>query len=315
MPGRISRKRTVVTRRDIPPFAALRAFEAVGRLGGVREAARALDLNHAVVSRHIRALESWTGVALIDRKAIPRRLTADGARYHERISAAIEELEDASAELIRDDRDRRLHLWCVPGFAFQWLMVRLASFHMRHPEVELNLRPSDRAPDFAAREADSDIRYIRDWDAATLPRHVRQLELARLPVFPVAAPSLLAAIPPMETADDLLRAPLLHEDNETEWSRWLELSGVSVAERLPGTRLWHAHLTLAAAKRGQGIALANEYLLGEELETGRLVRVLPETTEQRPITLGAYCFLAREDRWSSEAIFHFRRWLVEQTPE
>jgi len=42
--------------KALPPFAALRAFEAVGREGGIRKAAASLGIDHAVISRHIRQL-------------------------------------------------------------------------------------------------------------------------------------------------------------------------------------------------------------------------------------------------------------------
>ena len=64
----------------VPPFAALRAFEAVGRLGGIRRAAEDLGTSHSIVSRHLQALEALTGAPLVDRKA--GRLTEAGARYH-----------------------------------------------------------------------------------------------------------------------------------------------------------------------------------------------------------------------------------------
>jgi len=54
----------VAERRGIPPFASLKAFESVGRAGGVRKAALELGIDHAVVSRHLRALEAWLGQPL-----------------------------------------------------------------------------------------------------------------------------------------------------------------------------------------------------------------------------------------------------------
>ena len=55
---------TPPSRKTIPPFEALRAFDAVARLGGVRQAARSLGRDHAVISRHLKALEQWTGARL-----------------------------------------------------------------------------------------------------------------------------------------------------------------------------------------------------------------------------------------------------------
>ena len=69
--------------RLLPPLAALRAFEAVGRLGGIRRAAKELTIDHAVVSRHIRSLEAWVGVQLLVRSSTGYTLTEPGELYHQ----------------------------------------------------------------------------------------------------------------------------------------------------------------------------------------------------------------------------------------
>lgn len=70
----------------LPPFAAIRAFDAVAHHGGIRRAAIALDRDHAAVSRQLRALEDWLGVALFDRAS--GLLTPTGERYQRRIGRA-----------------------------------------------------------------------------------------------------------------------------------------------------------------------------------------------------------------------------------
>lgn len=76
-------------RRALPPMTALRAFEVVGRVGGIRRAAAVLSLDHAAVSRHVRSLEVWAGMPLIERTGGGGRLTPDGEKFHRRISAAL----------------------------------------------------------------------------------------------------------------------------------------------------------------------------------------------------------------------------------
>ncbi|MXY33897.1 MAG: LysR family transcriptional regulator, partial [Boseongicola sp. SB0664_bin_43] len=68
--------------RRLLPLNALRAFAAVHETGGIRSAARALDVTHSSVSRHLRFLEDTLGVALIDRDQNQRQLrfTREGER-------------------------------------------------------------------------------------------------------------------------------------------------------------------------------------------------------------------------------------------
>lgn len=299
------------TRALPPPFSALRAFEAVGRLGGIRRAALNLGLDHAVVSRHLRALEEWAGVPLINRQREGRALTDMGERLHKRVSSALQEISNATAELELVRGAKALRIWCMPGLALEWLTSRLPHFCALYPQVELALRSSDKSPDFSAHEAEVDIRYVfghQTVDPGVVSGAARRVELARPPVFPVASPTLRASLGALSSASDLLQAPLLHEENDGQWRSWFLAHDVTCADHLTGPRLWHAHLALAAARQGQGVALANPYLLHDDLETGRLVRMI-DPTNLPPVTLGAYVFSARADRWHARAIADFRRWL------
>ncbi len=299
-----------------PPFSTLRAFEAVGRLSGIRRAAQALQLDHAVVSRHLRSLEEWAGVQLITRVNGRAVLTDEGVRYHARIAAALGEIYDASTELLSRNNAKHLSIWCVPGFASRWLASRLTEFQAKHPDLELELRPTDSSPDFSRYEANIDIRYIpgdEPISEVSISDGVQRFEIARPPVVAVASPGCAALLPPIRSPADLLNAPLLHEENSRQWRSWFTAYGVPVGPPLPGPRLWHAHLTVEAARRGQGVALANPFLLGDDFATGRLVRLLDACAENQQVALGAYVFAARADRWHSSAVASFRAWLRGQT--
>lgn len=298
--------RAQLPRRLLPPFAALRAFEAVGRLGGIRRAGEELGIDHAAVSRHLRSLEAWLGVGLIDRDR-GGQMTADGAVFHARIAGALEAISQASANLTRRGDDPRLLVWCVPGFAYRWLNARLGEFSAANPDIDIEVRPTDHGPDFARHEADADIRYVRDPHPAA-DADVQAVEIARPVVMAVAAPALAGGLPAGAPVQALLRAPLLHEDDDSEWRAWLLAHGVEPPARLTGPRLWHAHLTLDSAVRGLGVALSNELLIGDHLTSGALVK-LALAPPAPDIRFGAYAFRARRDRWRHPGIVRFRRWL------
>lgn len=303
-------------RKELPPFAALRAFEAVGRLSGIRRAAQMLCIDHAVISRHLRALEDWAGVRLFDRAGGNTVLTPEGQRYHARVTAALAEIGDAGKELLSHNTDRQLRIWCAHGFASEWLTARLQIFQIANPEFELELRPTDVSPDFVRYEADVDIRYVSGPQAvssATISGGLRRFEISRPCVVAVASPACVASLQPITRPHDLLRAPLLHEEDHRQWQCWLSQHDVSVPQQLPGLRLWHAHLTVEAARRGQGIALANPFLLGDDLATGRLVDIFGGRAKS--IALGSYVFAARADRWQTPAIVRFRHWLKRATAD
>lgn len=299
-------------RKELPAFATLRAFEAVGTLRGIRRAAQSLGLDHAVVSRHIRSLEEWAGVRLVERVRGSISLTEHGVRFHSRISAALLEIAQAAAELAGRAQEQRLHIWSVPGFASQWLARHLASFQAANPSIEIELHPTDYSPDLTRYEADIDIRYMagsKTFSAAIVRGGVRRFELARPRVYAVASPDCAARLGPITSASAFLDAPLIHEENDSQWRAWLAAHGVAVAGTIKGPRVWHADVALEAARRGQGIALANPFLLGDDLAAGRLVDLLAPAGPACAVTLGVYVFAARADSWHSPGVAAFRRWI------
>src|SRR3546814_1169829 len=106
---RSQRMRPVIERKFLPSMAALLAFEAVGRLGGIRRAAKELMIDHAVVSRHVRALEAWTGAKLSERDGNREyRLTQRGLASHAQIHDAIRGIGGATRTLMTDRKRTRL---------------------------------------------------------------------------------------------------------------------------------------------------------------------------------------------------------------
>jgi len=303
-------KKTEKSRRILPPFAALRAFEAVGRLGGIRKAAQELSVDHAVISRHIRALEAAIGKPLVDRSGAFARLNNEAMKFHARISNALAEISDATYELHNENNSNEFVMWCVPGLASRWLAGRLNSFRSTNKDIEIELRPTDTSPDFSQKEADGDIRFFRDISPPVSVRGVQYKELARPVVFPVASPEWVAARPPIDDIRNFLDMPLLHEENEDEWRGWFTAHGIEVRNTLKGPRLWHAHITIDAARRGEGVALANPFLIENDLETGKLIRVGGAKKQRFAVSIGAYHLMIREDLCHSTSILRFSRWLM-----
>lgn len=295
--------------KALPPFAALRAFEAVGREGGIRKAATTLSLDHAVVSRHIRQLEDWLGVALFKRDAGHLALTDVGARYHARISEAIFELGWATAEVMAEEDHKGVRVWSVPGFAAQWLSGQLAEFERLHPEHQVELRPTDAMARLAVHEADVDIRFYGDsWPPRPDGKGLQYIELARPKIMMVASPEVARRLSRLGSLADLLDGPLIHEEHDEQWKAFFRLNGVDPGPRLAGPLLWHAHLAIAAARLGRGVALASTYLVGHDLANGALVELTLPGAQQ--VSFGFYGFVARQDRWTSPAISELRRFLL-----
>jgi len=299
------------SRKSLPPFESLRAFDAVARLGGVRKAAQILCRDHAVVSRHLRAIEAWTGAALIERTAAGVVLTQAGIRYHRQIVSAMDQISHATLDLMRHGDLRRLHIRCIPGFALHWLSRRIGEFEKSHPDLDIELRPTDRGLDFSSHETDLEIRFVASYSVPVeQPPELRSLDVATVPIVAVASRAYRAEAGLIAEPRDLLSHKLLHEENVARWAGWLAAHGVLDDVDLTGPRLWQGHLTLDAARNGRGIALTNHLIAADDLASGRLMDVGKGHASFEPQTMGTYRLVARADRWEAPLILQFRQWLI-----
>jgi DNA-binding transcriptional LysR family regulator len=305
--------------RAFPPFGALRAFDALVRLGSIKAAAEALSVNRAMITRRIRSLESWTGATLIQRSGGVIVLTEAGRGYHETIAPHLEGIAAATLGLFGPRQDDRLKIWCMPGFATLWLMPRLERFRDANPRVTLELRAEEVAPDFSLHDADLAIRYICEYGnryvpaegrLAEIPANVRVLELARVPLFPVASPDYLARHAPIDHPADLLGHTLIHEEIDS-WHPWFEACDITASPSADGPRLWQTDLALSAARHGQGIALAHHFAAHDCLAAGQLVEVTGRNGPFKPAVFGTYILIARPDRWASKPVSRFRHWIID----
>lgn len=272
-------------------MSMLRAFDAYGQTGRIRRAAALLGVSHPIVSRHLKGLEAWLGIMLIDREK--GGLTPAGEEFHARVQVALDQIGLAS-ERAMGGVGTRMSIWCIPGFAYLWLTARLPRFSARYPSIALDLRPTDAPPNLVHHQADADIRWVRNADPAVPPRGLESVEIARPRTFPVARPDA----PWLQRRDiarpaDILALPLLHEESDDDWRDWAGVNGLGDVPVPAAARLWQGHMTLGAACEGQGVALTNHFLAAEHLEAERLVELGGGNPAFGPVSIGSYRFTAR----------------------
>ena len=295
----------------IPPIALLRAFHALVHTGGVRKAARLLNVHHSVISRHVAQLEAQLGISLGERRDGQFGVSSDGARFHKRVSAAIAEIALATSEAMGKDAARPLRIWCSPGLSIQWLAGQVSEFEQLNPQFKIALKPSETPANLHAHEADANIYFHLDGEITSrVEPGLKVHELARPCGTIAASPHLLGQLPSAKSAADLLRFPLLHGNHKDDWRLWFELNGVTVTGDLPGELCWHPNMALEAARLGRGILLANRFFFDRDFARGDLKElILPGIVQP---SFGSYQFIARENAWSTPALATARKFLSER---
>jgi DNA-binding transcriptional LysR family regulator len=119
-------------------------FVAVAEERSFTRAARRLDYVQSALSVSIQSLERELGIRLLDRNTHRVELTDAGAALLPTVRgtlASVEQTRDVAAALKGVVRGT-LRIGIMQAFAFLHVSELLGAFHRRHPEVEIQMRPS-----------------------------------------------------------------------------------------------------------------------------------------------------------------------------
>ncbi len=284
--------------RRLPPLNALKAFEAAARLSSFSRAADELNVTHAAISRHVRALEAEFRTPLFERTGRGVELTEAGQTLALELTKGFDLIASAASRFARPSRrKRRLRVTSDPSFAALWLVPRLGTFTARHPGIELIVDASPRLVDFTKEDVDIGIR----WGGGTWTG-VASKKLADAELTLVCSPKFLRDNP-MSSPSDIDGELLIHETAKECWNAWLSAAGIANLVTPAGPTL-NGDLAIAAAEAGQGLTLADQIQAGDALAAGRLVRPFDVVAKRF-----GYYLVCRLGAKSSDAATAFEAWL------
>jgi|TARA_R110002072_G_scaffold123048_26_gene258165 LysR family glycine cleavage system transcriptional activator len=285
--------------RRLPSLNGLRAFETAARHGSFTKAAAELNVSHAAISRHIRELEGWLGKRLFRRLPRGVALTETGGRYSHHLTEIFDQLYAATEEALTGGQSLELKVSVEPSFAMGFLLKRLPAFQERHANIDLQVDPDPWWVDFRTDDADMAIRYgSGDWP------DLQVTLLSRLITFPVCSPAVAAKL---KTVADLSQVKLLHEERRQWWRDWLVDVGAQGVDAAKGPMMGDSFMCLEAARADQGVALGDNILVGDDLVSGRLVRLFTAIEDKNAVWL-----VAPLNRRETPAMKAFRDWVVAQ---
>ena len=290
-------------RRSLPPLNALRSFDAAARHLSFTRAAEELCVTQGAVSHQVKALETELGLQLFKRERHGLVITEAGRDYLAVVRDVFERLELGTDRLLQRQRSGTITVSTSPDFAAKWLVSRLGRFAEAYPEIELRLSATMPRVDFAREDVDIAIRHgDGQWP------DLDTVNLCAEELFAVCSPTLLTRRGGIREPEDVLRFPLLHLDDRRDWSRWLDMAGVSGERLLHGPILNHASMLIDAAIDGQGVALARTLLAASDLIAGRLVRLFQTAIPLR----NTYWIVCPRATRALPKISAFRKWLLDE---
>ncbi|MGR3662089.1 MAG: LysR substrate-binding domain-containing protein [Paracoccaceae bacterium] len=281
--------------KQIPSLSALRAFEATARYSSYTRAAQELNVTDAALRQHIRALEAFFEIPLVERTGRGISITPTGAELASGLSSGFTKIQRTIEHLRTARQNRPVRIALTPAFAENWLIPRLPEFWNKHPDVEIDLAPSIKSVDLGSGDFDLAIRYGKDdWPKAT----AQMVASAQYTV--VAAPNLAQAT--VTDITSLKSATWLFEETRTEHRDWATAHGLQF--EAPQNRFYSNNtFVLSAARAGLGYSLQSRALVETDLATGALVAIFSEPDAQ----LGYY--LLHQQRLRRDAQY-FADWIV-----
>ncbi|EKE45710.1 hypothetical protein OCGS_0182 [Oceaniovalibus guishaninsula JLT2003] len=263
---------------SLPPLKALRAFEAVARLGSFAAAAEALFVTQSAISHQVRHLEDWLGAPLFDRRGPRPRLLPRGTDLARDLTLALGGIDAACDRARMHAPPSALVVAAIPSVAVCWLIPRLPAFRAAHRDIPLRVIYSLHGRDIDFRDV-----HVAFTFASQTPRHpgVRAVPFLPGDSFPVCSPAYAERLNcPDPPPASFLDAELLHDSDTSHWAAWLAQAGVATARPLDGPVFEDFNLLRAAALSGQGIALCPTAMIRDDLAQGSLIRLSDITVRQ-----------------------------------
>ena len=262
-------------------LTSLTAFVQVVDAGGFSAAGRKLNMSTTMVSNHIQALEERLGVRLLNRTTRKVSLTEVGRAYYDRATQILTDLEQAdevaSAQQSTPRGTLRVHTatHMVPLIA-----PAVAEFLATYSEVQVDLRMGEAHVDLMEEGFDVALRMTPPPDSSLI---VRKLATWRH-VLCCSRAYIDKHGKPEQLADLVERNCMRHVMYPfgDDW-QFMDRKGTNASVRVSGRLVTNSGEALRiAALQGVGICLAAGFLVHDDLEAGRLVRLLPE---YRPVEL------------------------------
>lgn len=264
-----------------------RTFTRVVECASFTRAADTLGLPRSSVSAAVIELEARVGARLLHRTTRKVSPTQDGAAFYERCLRLIADVEETEGLFrqtsVGPSGSLRID---VPGRIGRLIIApALPEFLTRHPQLDIELRVTDRAVNLVEESVDCVLRVGPLSVSGLIAR-----KIGDLPLINVASPGYLAQYSTPDTPDDLTAhlavnyaSPSTGRVEDWEWIEDGEVRTMPVGGRVTVNS---AEAYIACCLAGLGLIQIPAYDVRRHLDAGELVEVMPDhQAAPMPMTL------------------------------
>ena len=265
---------------------ALHCFVAVIDHGGISPAARTLGLSRSSVSKTISQLEQTLSAKLLNRTTRHISPTATGSAYYQRAKQILSDMQEAddAVQQLETTTSGTLRLNAPMSFGIRHLGPAIADFMALYPDITVDANLSDSFINPVEGGFDLTLRIAELEDSSLIASKIAPIRRTLC-----ATPDYLANAPALAHPEDLANHTCLHYGIMTPAISWrfdTEASSNALSVPIAASLCSNnGEILLAAALKDRGIAYLPTFLVGPDLQSGRLVSLL---CEHRPADIALY---------------------------
>ncbi len=256
---------------------SMHLFLAIVREGNLSAVARNEGMAVSSLSRVVQQLEQALETQLLYRNTRAVIATDAGQIYAETFRVMLAQLADAQTRLgeRRDEPGGRIRINAPISFGLRHIGPRISELSERYPRLNIELNLND---DYIDPFADATDLLIRIASLKDSELHGRVIATQRCHL--VATPAYVQRHGEPTTPDALQQHKLLAYRGKTGLQRWRFRQGEKHHQFLPQAKIVsdNAELLLQAAQNDAGILLYPDWQVGELLNRGELVALMPDYT-------------------------------------
>lgn len=280
----------------LPSLEDIRVFVTVARLMSFSQAASQLLVSPAYVSKRIKLLEENLGQTLFFRTARSIKLTHEGQIILRSSEVMLAELEQMQQQLnaCREEIRGSLRISCSTGFGSTYINPFILTLRGNYPLLGIDLTLTDKSVDIISENIDVDICIGGAIAEQFIARRIAQNQRILC-----ASPAYLATHGYPKYPQELEQKHFciaIKERNQAPavWKLEQQQESMTVT---PNSKLTvnNGEVAKQWCLSGEGILLRSQWSVQPELQSGQLVRVLPQWHQ----TADVYAVYSRSLRTSA----------------
>jgi DNA-binding transcriptional LysR family regulator len=258
----------------------LRIFCAAAETNSFKEAAIRLGISPQAVGRAVKELEEILGEVLFFRNTRHNQITEQGIALAQKARANITEIDELFRRNSVPDHTNIKGIVRIAAptvFSKYHLGPLLSKLLKLHPELQVQVIFSDEISDVVNEKIDIGIRVGFMRDSQLIAKTVSQIRF-----YIVATPELIKRVGAPKKPDDLSTLPIaaaIDPKTGRPWP-WFLANGEQWHPKQPVIASSDASFEFEAVMNGCGFGQISSFLAIPHIQTGRLIKILPEFTSE-----------------------------------